>query len=80
MSHGTRRVGHQKVLIDGILWRRALGKHEKPCVSCPEIIPAGEERYYPVISAQRKAMPAGRRSRMCLRCMATRLARAREAA
>lgn len=75
-----RRIGADRVVIDDVLFERAFGTHDRPCAICDLIIPVGEERYIPIRSRERRKLVDGRRTRLCVLCVAGRLAAARGAA
>ena len=69
-----RRIDQDRVVIDGVLFLRAVGKSTKSCAICEATLVAGEERYTPLASeSQRRLLVDGRRTRLCPGCVAARL-------
>jgi hypothetical protein len=75
-----RRIGTDRVVVDDVLFERKVGRHDRACCICDLVIPAGEGRYIPVRRDERKKLVDGRRTRLCLTCVAGRIAAARGAA
>jgi len=77
---GVGHPGPDRVVIDGVLFQRTSGRHDRQCAICDLVIPVGEERYIPVHHADRRKLVDGRHTRLCLICVADRLADALGAA
>jgi len=69
-----RRIDENRVVIDGVLFLRAIGRATRSCVICEVTLVAGEERYTPLArESQRRLLVDGRRTRLCPGCVAARL-------